>query len=120
MKVKADKKAKQANPKLHKIKQSKNDIVKSKEKKTGPAASVAATAHSFAVKKALAVKKKNSKQNVVDVVQTTVQKVPKKDKPQKSNEPIKKKEKKVIEQQQPAQNKKSSDKPKKKQEQVGL
>ncbi|XP_055625525.1 ribosomal L1 domain-containing protein CG13096 [Toxorhynchites rutilus septentrionalis] len=105
MKVKADKKAKQANPKLHKIKQSKNDIAKSKEKKSGPTASAAATAHSFAVKKVLAVKKKNNKQGIEDVVQTNIQKVPKKNKFQKQ------KEVKVLEQ--PAENKKIVEKSKK-------
>lgn len=70
MKIKAEKKAKSADVKLHKLKKSKNDIAKPKEKKTGGPMAAAVTPHTFAEKKVLAVKKKNQKQQLVESVKT--------------------------------------------------
>ncbi|XP_062552351.1 ribosomal L1 domain-containing protein CG13096 [Armigeres subalbatus] len=59
MKVKSSKKVKPENSKLHELKQSKNDIVKMKQKKTDGLAAASVTPHTFAEKKVQAVKKKN-------------------------------------------------------------
>lgn len=101
MKIKAEKKAKPADVKLHQLKKSKNDIAKPKEKKTG--GPVAAAPHTFAEKKVLAVKKKNQKQQLVETVKvakvqaTAGQQVPhQKKKDLKANKKQKEAARKVV------------------------
>lgn len=101
MKIKASKKVKPVDAKLHQLKKSKTDIAKPKEKKTAGLVAAAVTPHTFAEKKVLAVKKKNKKGNVVEVgktkpqpqVATALQVVPQKKQPNLKSEKLTKQQK---------------------------
>nr|XP_029726101.1 ribosomal L1 domain-containing protein CG13096-like [Aedes albopictus] len=95
MKIKASKKVKPVDAKLHQLKKSKTDIAKPKEKKTGGLVAAAVTPHTFAEKKVLAVKKKNKKGKTKPQPQvaTALQVVPQKKQPNLKSEKLTKQQK---------------------------